>query len=133
MASFGATDARDQHSAQQQQQQQQRSKKLYRPFTREVRTLMYGFGDTDNPSPDSVDLMEELLLTYLSDLVTEAQRTAPKPKTSDFLHALRRDPKKLARAHELLAMEVELNNARKVFHDPEMDVKKRAAGAAGGR
>ncbi|KAI8921416.1 hypothetical protein PhCBS80983_g02381 [Powellomyces hirtus] len=99
-------------------------KEKKRPFTREVRSFMYGFGDVPNPSADSVELMEEMLLTYLSDLCSKVRQTNPKPKTADFLHVLRKDPKKLARAHELLALDQEIRNAKKIFSAPELEVKK---------
>ncbi|KND00397.1 uncharacterized protein SPPG_04720 [Spizellomyces punctatus DAOM BR117] len=95
-----------------------------RVFTREVRLLMYGFGDVAHPSQDSVELMEEMLTTYISDMCEKVQSINPKPKTADFLHVLRRDPKKRARAHELLALDKELKRARTIFDDvPEMSGK----------
>ena len=38
-----------------------------------------------------------------------------KVKTSDFLHVLRKDPNKYARAKELLALDKELKQARATF------------------
>ncbi|KAI9101103.1 transcription initiation factor IID, 18kDa subunit [Phlyctochytrium arcticum] len=93
-------------------------------FTKEVRMLMYGFGDVSNPSPDSVDLMETMLNTYILDLCESAAAINPKPKTNDFLHALRKDPKKRARGQELLALDKDFKRARTIFNDvPEMAQK----------
>ncbi|KAJ3011718.1 Transcription initiation factor TFIID subunit 13 [Thoreauomyces humboldtii] len=105
---------------------QHRDKHIHkkRPFTKEVRNFMYGFGDVPNPSADTTDLMEELLLTYLADLCSQIPSNR-KPKTTDFLHALRNDPKKLARAHELLALDQDIKNARKAFDEPEGTVGKK--------
>ena len=38
-------------------------------FEKEVRGLMYGFGDVPNPLPESVELMDELLVWFIHDLV----------------------------------------------------------------
>ncbi|KAI8811685.1 transcription initiation factor IID, 18kD subunit-domain-containing protein [Cladochytrium replicatum] len=104
-------------------------KRKNRLFTKEVKVLMYGFGDVADPAYDSAELMEELLMDYLNDLCAKAARHAPnsRVKASDFLYALRNDPKRLARAHELLSMDRELKAARKMFDVDEMS----AAGAGG--
>ncbi|RKO87553.1 transcription initiation factor IID, 18kDa subunit, partial [Blyttiomyces helicus] len=79
-----------------------------------VRQIMYGFGDDESPAPDSVELMEDMLNIYLQDLCDSVSKLCggSKPKTSDFLHALRKDPKKLARAYELLLTDQDLKAAR---------------------
>ncbi|KAJ3000883.1 hypothetical protein HDV02_002346 [Globomyces sp. JEL0801] len=51
---------------------------------------MYGFGDHQNPLPESIE---------------------------DFLKALEGDNKKIARAHELLNLDKELKAARATFGD----------------
>ncbi|KAI8585832.1 Transcription initiation factor TFIID subunit 13 [Geranomyces variabilis] len=107
-----------------------RAKLAKRPFTREVSSFMYGFGDVKETRPDSAELMEEMLLTYLSDMCAQVKTTARKPKTADFLHVLRKDPKKLARAHELLGLDQEIRNARKAFDAPEAEVKRTGATGA---
>ncbi|EGF80374.1 hypothetical protein BATDEDRAFT_7439, partial [Batrachochytrium dendrobatidis JAM81] len=85
-------------------------------FEKEVRGLMYGFGDVPNPLPESVELMDELLVWFIHDLCETAQRKATgKLKTSDYLGALAKDSKKLARAHELLKLDKELKTARAAF------------------
>lgn len=115
-----------------------------------VRTLMFAYGDCANPLPESVNLMEELLADYLTQLSLQAARsavlrpkklqrgrplasTAAKPegysiepgprlnvKTEDFLFALRHDPRKLARAKELLCLAAEIKQARSTTAmDPE--------------
>jgi hypothetical protein len=35
----------------------------------QVRNLMYGFGDDRNPAPDTVGVMEEILIEYIVDVV----------------------------------------------------------------
>ena len=40
-----------------------------RLFTRELRLMMYGFGDVPNPLDESVAVMEELVIDYITELV----------------------------------------------------------------
>jgi transcription initiation factor TFIID subunit 13 len=41
-----------------------------RQFTRELRLMMYGFGDAPNPMDESVDVIEELVIDYIVELVS---------------------------------------------------------------
>ncbi|KAJ3277097.1 hypothetical protein HDV01_000149 [Terramyces sp. JEL0728] len=93
--------------------------KRKRQWGKDIRALMYGFGDDPNPLPETMDVMDELLDWFITDLCEQAQKksTTPKLKTSDFLAALENDPKKLARAHELLNLDKELKLARATFGD----------------
>jgi transcription initiation factor TFIID subunit 13 len=88
-------------------------------FSKDIRALMYGFGDDPNPLPESVEVLDELLEWFIIDLCENASKKCctPKLKTSDFLTALEKDGKKLARAHELLALDKELKQARATFGD----------------
>ena len=36
-----------------------------------VKSLMYGFGDDRNPSNDTVNVMEEILIEYIADVVSD--------------------------------------------------------------
>ncbi|KAI8927273.1 transcription initiation factor IID, 18kD subunit-domain-containing protein [Entophlyctis helioformis] len=95
--------------------------KRKRVFVKEVRNLLYGFGDVPNPLPETAEALDELLEWYITDLCDMAMsRATGKLKTSDFLGALAKDPKKLARAHELLKLEKELKNARAAFDVQEI-------------
>jgi len=38
-------------------------------FTKELKNLMYGFGDDRNPANDTVGVMEEILIEYITDVV----------------------------------------------------------------
>ncbi|KAJ3325964.1 hypothetical protein HDV06_002349 [Boothiomyces sp. JEL0866] len=80
--------------------------KRKRQFGKDIRALMYGFGDDPNPLPETIDCEQ-----------AQKKSTTPKLKTSDFLAALENDPKKLARAHELLNLDKELKLARATFGD----------------
>jgi len=108
-----------------------------------VRNLMFGFGDDRNPSNDTVNVMEEILVEYIADIVSflgtfthfiaitlSAQcqtALAPTKKSrlsiEDFRRALSRpaDAKKLARMEELLFMQEDIKRARAQFNDSEMN------------
>jgi transcription initiation factor TFIID subunit 13 len=78
--------------------------------------MLFGFGDSDNPRQDTVELVEELVVEYLTDTLTAAARISQtRIRTDDLLYVLRHDEKKLARVEELLFMSEELDRARKVF------------------
>lgn len=118
--------------------------------------MMYAFGDED-PTPESVAVMEDILHDYITSLCTTAARNASsgassggggggsgpgaagagtgpdkdrgtgsgpgsasqKVKVDDFKFALRRDGKKLGRVEELLVMQKEIAQAKKLFDDKE--------------
>ena len=86
----------------------------------EVKSMMYAFGDED-PNPESVSLMEDILVDYITTLCQEANRVAGtrKVRVDDFKFALRKDPKKLGRVEELLMLQKEIAQAKKLFDDKE--------------
>ena len=106
---------------------------------------MFGFGDDRNPSNDTVNVMEEILVEYIADvvsafslylLITKTRvikcqtALAPTKKSrlsiEDFRRALSRpaDAKKLARMEELLFMQEDIKRARAQFNDSEMNQSK---------
>lgn len=42
-------------------------------FARDLRNLMYAYGDSANPLPDSVSLMEEMMVDFITDLCCRAR------------------------------------------------------------
>lgn len=82
---------------------------------------MYGFGDDRNPSSDTVNVMEEILIEYITDVCQQA--VGPSKKTRLSIDDLRRalsnpaDAKKLARMEELLFMQEDIKRARAQFDD----------------
>ncbi|CAN6469168.1 unnamed protein product [Victoria cruziana] len=88
--------------------------------------MMYGFGDDPNPLPETVALVEDVVVEYITDMVHKAQVFASKRGkllTEDFLFLIRKDRRKLRRCTELLSMNEELKQARKAF---EVDEEKLA-------
>ncbi|KAI5056871.1 hypothetical protein GOP47_0028689 [Adiantum capillus-veneris] len=95
-------------------------------FTRELRIMMYGFGDDPDPIPETVSLVEDILVDYVTEMVHKAQDIASrrgKLTTEDLMFLVRKDARKFARVKELLAMNEELKRARKAF---EVDEEKLA-------
>ncbi|KAK9139211.1 hypothetical protein Scep_008892 [Stephania cephalantha] len=129
-------------------------------FQKDLQHMMYGFGDDPNvgfgscsvvnlvkflfnlvevlgPLPESVALVEDIVVEYVTDMVHKAQEIACKRGkllTEDFLYLIRKsgcifrritdclalqDYPKLHRCTELLSMNEELKQARKVFDENE--------------
>ncbi|KAJ1935785.1 hypothetical protein FBU59_005272 [Linderina macrospora] len=87
-------------------------------FGKELSLLMYGFGDSISPLPESVNVLEDILVDYINDTCIQAAKAAGKRgrvTVEDFKFALRKDPKKLARVEELIAMNKEIETARSLF------------------
>ena len=105
---------------------------------------MYAFGDSKEPANDTVEVMEEILMDYLADVVSETASVAlhnsnpsqcqtalaPTRKTRIQIEDLRRalgrhaDSKKLARLEELLFMQDDMRRARKLFSTEEKDIEE---------
>lgn len=91
-------------------------------FQKELQHMMYGFGDDRNPLPETVALVEDIVVEYVTDMVHKAQDTASKRGkllTEDFLFLFRKDLPKLNRCTELLSMNEELKQARKTYNIDE--------------
>lgn len=84
---------------------------------------MYGFGDDRNPSNDTVSVMEEILIEYITDVCQVAGGNSRRARLSieDLRKALSRpaDAKKLARLEELLFMQEDIKRARGIFEETD--------------
>ncbi|KAG6417764.1 hypothetical protein SASPL_119957 [Salvia splendens] len=106
------------------------SKRKRGMFQKDLQHMMYGFGDDANPLPETVALVEDIVVEYVTEmasLVHKAQDIASKRGkllTEDFLFLIRKDLPKLNRCTELLSMNEELKQARKAF---EVDEEKLAS------
>ncbi|KAH7446722.1 hypothetical protein KP509_01G070500 [Ceratopteris richardii] len=79
------------------------------------------------PLPETVSLVEDIMVDYVTEMVHKAQDIASrrgKLTTEDLMFLVRKDSRKFARVKELLAMNEELKRARKAF---EVDEEKLAA------
>ncbi|MGH0179705.1 UNVERIFIED_CONTAM: hypothetical protein FKN15_002028 [Acipenser sinensis] len=43
--------------------------KRKRLFSKELRCMMYGFGDDQNPYTESVDILEDLVIEFITEMV----------------------------------------------------------------
>lgn len=88
-------------------------------FTKELRCMMYGFGDDQNPYSESVDLLEDVVIEYISEMSRMAMDVGRPGRISveDIIFLIRKDPKKYSRVKELLLMNEELRKARKAFDE----------------
>uniref|UniRef100_A0AAD5DV64 Transcription initiation factor TFIID subunit 13 n=1 Tax=Chlorella ohadii TaxID=2649997 RepID=A0AAD5DV64_9CHLO len=104
-------------------------------LVRDLAVMMYGFGDDVAPLPETLDLVEDIVLDYASTLMRKAMDSAAergklrKPNApgagtaigaEDVLFLVRKDPRKYARAKELLIMDEEIRKARQLVEDEEV-------------
>lgn len=91
--------------------------KKKRLFTKEIRCMLYGFGDDEVPYTETVEVLDDLLMQYITDMTLKAMHVGKKGRVhvEDIVFLIRKDPKKYARVKELLTMNEELKKARKAF------------------
>lgn len=91
-------------------------------FIKDLKSLMYAFGDDKQPALDSVKILEDIVIDYINEMCLEAARVAGtrnKLKVDDFKFILRNDPRKLGRVEELLTLQRIIADARKQFDDKD--------------
>lgn len=90
-----------------------------RIFSKELRCMMYGFGDDQNPYTETVDMIEDLVIYYITETICKAMEVGKsgRVQVEDIMHMVRKDPKKFARVKDLLSMNEELKKARKAFDE----------------
>lgn len=91
---------------------------------KDLRQMMYGFGDSINPRIDTIELLHDYLNAYLRNLLIKTQNMAKlkgKTKTDDLLYILKKDRRKYLRVKNLLRTNEELKNARKAFDFEEYE------------
>jgi len=90
-----------------------------RLFSKELRCMMYGYGDDQNPYTESVDLLEDLVIEFITEMTHRAMeigRTG-RVQVEDIVFLVRKDQRKYARVKDLLTMNEELKRARKAFDE----------------
>ena len=121
MASNSTDDIEEEPSQSQTQESSdtQSSDKKKRIFSKELRCMMYGFGDDQNPYTESVDLLEDLVIQFIHEIALRAMDIGRPGRVSveDVMHLVQRDPRKYARVKDLLIMNEELKKARKAFDE----------------
>lgn len=88
-------------------------------FRRELRAMLYGFGDDKVPYDKTLELLESILIDYIRELTCAALQVGKPGKLAleDIHYLIRRDAKKFGRVKDLLSMSEELKKARKQFED----------------
>ncbi|ORD93692.1 TAF13 [Enterospora canceri] len=93
-------------------------------FLKEVRLMLYAFGDVSVPRVDTSLTVHGYLCDYLNTLLTKTHNMAKikgKTKTEDLLFFLRRDRTKYTRVKNLLLTNEELIHARKIFEPKDYE------------
>ncbi|XP_053434992.1 transcription initiation factor TFIID subunit 13-like [Nycticebus coucang] len=89
-------------------------------FSEELRCMMYGFGDDQNPYTESVDILEDLVIEFITEMTHKAMSIGRQGQVQVEVQVLvfliRKDPK-FARVKDLLTMNEELKRARKAFDE----------------
>ncbi|CAG0891901.1 unnamed protein product [Cyprideis torosa] len=90
-----------------------------RLFSKEIRCMMYGFGDDSNPYTESVDFLEDAVIHFIQDTTQRAMEVGKTGRVcqEDIVYLVRKDKRKYARVRELLLMSEELKRARKAFDE----------------
>lgn len=91
--------------------------KRKRLFHRELISMMRGFGGDPNPYAETVDLIEEMVIRFITEMT---QRAIDNGKTgriqvNDVIFIIRKDRKKYARVKDLLMMKEQIDKAKKAF------------------
>ncbi|ODV93882.1 hypothetical protein PACTADRAFT_23700, partial [Pachysolen tannophilus NRRL Y-2460] len=105
-------------------------------FTNELSSLLFAHGDVNHSDPQTIAVLEDILINYLVDICTKTLEytnkhpsnvsksskysqggsnlpTHNRVKVEDLLFVLRNDPLKLSRANELLKLQKIIVDARK--------------------
>ncbi len=93
--------------------------KRKRVFSKELRCMLYGFGDHQDSYTETIDLVEDLVMKFLTDVTMRAYNFGANDRVSvqDLMFVLRKDAKKFSRLKELMEMNHELREARKAFDE----------------
>ncbi|KAJ1472033.1 transcription initiation factor IID, 18kD subunit-domain-containing protein [Baffinella frigidus] len=102
--------------------------KRRRVFSKDLVKMMYGFGDSDKPLAETVDVVEDLVCDFMTNLTESgmalARRKGKKLETENIVVLVRKHPKMYFRAKELLRMNKEISEAKKASADLEQIAKK---------
>uniref|UniRef100_A0A5S6R441 Transcription initiation factor TFIID subunit 13 n=1 Tax=Trichuris muris TaxID=70415 RepID=A0A5S6R441_TRIMR len=90
-----------------------------RYLTKELRCMLYGFGDSKQPYTETVDLLDDIVIQFIKSFTVAAMevRKTGRIQLEDIWYLIRRDPKKFTRVKDLLTMNEELRKARKAFDE----------------
>lgn len=88
-------------------------------FHRELKYMMHGFGDDPNPYSETVELVEELVIQFITEMTLKALEVGKSGRISvkDIIFIIRRDKKKYSRVKDLLTMKEQIDKAKKAFSE----------------
>lgn len=94
--------------------------------------LLYAHGDIQNPLPETVRVLDEILTDFMQSIAFEATRAAnysgrQKIKYEDFEFAFRKNPAFLGKVQEVFEKQREIKKAREILRDGEDEIMKDAA------
>ncbi|KAG5660779.1 hypothetical protein KAF25_003385 [Fusarium avenaceum] len=98
----------------------------------ELAQLLYAHGDVQNPLPETVRVLDEILTDFMQSIAFEATRAAnysgrQKIKYEDFEFAFRKNPAFLGKVQEVFEKQREIKKAREILRDGEDEIMKDAA------
>lgn len=81
--------------------------------------MMHGFGDDPNPFSETVELVEELVIQFVTEMTLKAMEVGKSGRVhvNDIIFIIRKDKKKYSRVRELLMMKEQIDKAKKAFSD----------------
>lgn len=88
-------------------------------FRKELRVMIYGFGDDKIPYDKTLELLETIIVNYIHGMCQRALQLGKTGRLTleDIHYLIRRDPRKFGRVRDLLSMSEELKKARKQFDE----------------
>lgn len=101
-----------------------------RLFTNDLKSLLFAFGDSPTPNIETIHALEDCVTSYLIDLLSDCNKLRKVQKRTkfnehDLKFALRHDPVKLGRVHDLAKMSQEISKANKMFDVDEKAVAEK--------
>eukprot|EP01023_Acetabularia_acetabulum_P054279 TRINITY_DN610_c0_g1_i1.p3 TRINITY_DN610_c0_g1~~TRINITY_DN610_c0_g1_i1.p3 ORF type:complete len:160 (+),score=17.90 TRINITY_DN610_c0_g1_i1:120-599(+) len=93
---------------------------------KDLRAIMYGYGDDTKPLQESVDLVGDITAEYITNLLLNSKFQAANLKRDkvterDLMFQVRKDGRKFHRVMQLLNLNEELKEARKAFQQDDLD------------
>uniref|UniRef100_A0A8C5VFC9 Transcription initiation factor TFIID subunit 13 n=1 Tax=Microcebus murinus TaxID=30608 RepID=A0A8C5VFC9_MICMU len=76
--------------------------KTKRLFSKELRCMMYGFGDDQNPYTESVDILEDLVIEFITDMTHKAMSIGRQGRVQveDIIFLIRKELKRARKAFD---------------------------------
>lgn len=72
--------------------------------------MMYGFGDDQNPYTESLDILEDFVIEFITEMTHKAMLIGRQGQVQveDIVFLIPKDPRKFARVKDLLTMNEKL-------------------------